>query len=187
MSPALKPKRKPIKSRIANAALIKLTKGLACIVDKRDAEWVCKRNWCCNRRGRKHNYAVRNGIKDKGRSIVFLHADVWERHRGEVPAGKQIHHRNGNSLDNRLENLEALSIRLHGSLKIWNRNGLPRGVAFFKGRRKPFVARIGFNSKSRTIGYFATPEEAHQAYLKKWSYLHRHELKAIGRPVLVSE
>jgi hypothetical protein len=33
------------------------------------------------------------------------HVLVWEAHHGAVPAGMELHHVNGNKLDNRIENL----------------------------------------------------------------------------------
>jgi len=48
---------------------------------------------------------------------VYEHRVVWEDANGPIPPGHHVHHRNGNKLDNRLENLELLThgdhIRLH--------------------------------------------------------------------------
>ena len=184
MSPRWKPKRKPLKTAIHNAVLIKLTRRLLSIIDARDAEWVCMHNWCSGKRKEDGAYAARNGVKDRGKMLTFLHSEVWQRHRGKIPPGKQIHHRNGNTLDNRLENLEAISIGLHNSLKTWNRN-LPRGVVISRSKSNPFMARIGCNGRYYYLGCYHTPQLAHQAYLSKWRYLYRRELKEIGRPVLV--
>lgn len=43
-----------------------------------------------------------------GRNI-FEHRLVWEKHNGKIPKGMIIHHINGNKLDNRIENLQAVS------------------------------------------------------------------------------
>ena len=49
----------------------------------------------------------------------YEHVLVWEQCNGPIPAGMDIHHRNGNRLDNRIENLQLLArpehMRIHSS------------------------------------------------------------------------
>ena len=44
---------------------------------------------------------------------VHVHRAVWEAWRGPIPEGWQVHHLNGKTTDNRLENLIALSPERH--------------------------------------------------------------------------
>lgn len=53
-----------------------------------------------------HPLASKNGV-------VFVHRKVWFEHNGEIPKGFVIHHKNGNKLDNRIENLEMCSRSEH--------------------------------------------------------------------------
>ena len=39
----------------------------------------------------------------------FEHVLVWEAHHGPVPAGFEVHHKNENKLDNRIENLQLVT------------------------------------------------------------------------------
>lgn len=66
----------------------------------------------------KSKYIIYNGAKytlQQGyyRRIIQLHRQVWEDHFGPIPENHQIHHRNGNGQDNRIENLECVHITEH--------------------------------------------------------------------------
>lgn len=45
----------------------------------------------------------------------LMHRYVWRFYNGEIPSNHDIHHRNENKLDNRLENLELISKAEHTS------------------------------------------------------------------------
>src|SRR4249920_1704457 len=42
-----------------------------------------------------------------------LHLAVWRLHRGEVPPGHHIHHKDDDRSNNDLENLECLTVQEH--------------------------------------------------------------------------
>jgi hypothetical protein len=46
----------------------------------------------------------------------FEHVVVWEAHHGPIAAGMHVHHINEDKLDNRIENLMALSAMEHKRL-----------------------------------------------------------------------
>ena len=58
-----------------------------------------------------HKHLQRYYSRSGGRG--FLHRDKWEFYRGPIPAGWQVHHKNGNHLDNRLANLECVPRAAH--------------------------------------------------------------------------
>ena len=46
----------------------------------------------------------------------LAHVIEWERHNGAIPRGFQVHHRNGDKQDNRVENLELVDATTHKRL-----------------------------------------------------------------------
>lgn len=56
--------------------------------------------------GTRNYYTPGPGDRQKG--YESYHREVWKRAHGTIPAGHHIHHRDGNPLNNRLENLECL-------------------------------------------------------------------------------
>ena len=68
-----------------------------------------------NARGTVTAYGYRR-ITCKDRKQRFEHVMVWESHFGPVPKGMEIHHVNGDKLDNRIENLKALTRLQHKRL-----------------------------------------------------------------------
>lgn len=45
------------------------------------------------------------GYEESGRRTIYMHRYVWEFHNGPILAKHHVHHTNGNTSDNRLENL----------------------------------------------------------------------------------
>jgi hypothetical protein len=98
-----------------------------------------------------------------GKRLYAAHRLAWFYVTGSWPED-EIDHRNHIKTDNRLSNLR-LATKADN-----NRNRRFRlGKSGFKGvnfnrRVRKWGAQIWLNGKSRVIGYFETPEEAHKAY-----------------------
>lgn len=95
---------------------------------------------------------------------------------GEWPTG-QVDHLNGMRVDNRWVNLrdvsQAINTQNLRKARVDSNTGV-QGVAYFKHgkRKKRFVAKVATDGQSKFLGYFATPEEAHEVYLKHKRALH---------------
>lgn len=50
------------------------------------------------------------------RSRELLHRVVWTFHHGAIPPGHHVHHKDGNHLNNHIDNLECLSVKRHHEL-----------------------------------------------------------------------
>jgi hypothetical protein len=96
-------------------------------------------------------------------TLYSAHKLVWLRHYGYW--ADYIDHINGNNYDNRIENLREAT----HTQNLGNRNAPERGVYW---RNGTYRARIGFKGYRIHLGYFATKEEAHEAYRKASIELH---------------
>jgi len=108
------------------------------------------------------------GIKGK---VYKSHRLIWLYIYGEWPYG-QIDHINGNKSDNRICNLRDVSQNGNAqNIKkpnARNKSGY-LGVIRFQNKWR---ASITINSKTKWIGDYECPEEAHQAYLAEKRKIH---------------
>lgn len=99
-----------------------------------------------------------------------VHRLVYQAFCGEIPAGYHIDHINRDKLDNREENLRAVSPR--ENVQNSTQNGREkRGYSFYKGRGK-WRAGIEINKTRYFLGLFNTEDEAKGAYetaLRQWN------------------
>lgn len=65
---------------------------------------------------RPHAGHIRNGVG-------YLHQEIWKDHYGEIPDGHEIHHKDGDPLNNKIENLECISVKKHR-----NQHPIPKEV-----------------------------------------------------------
>jgi hypothetical protein len=77
----------------------------------------------------------------------------------------QIDHVNGDTFDNRIENLREATQSQNMANRVISgkRVGSKKGAFYYK-RHQLWAANIGFNKKRIHLGYFQTEEEAHAAY-----------------------
>jgi HNH endonuclease len=125
--------------------------------------------WKANTGKRNRIGMVAGCIKDTGyvriqleKRMLLAHRVAWAIYYGEWPSAF-IDHINSKREDNRIENLRSVTHQqntMNSSVRSHNSTG-------FKGVQKQkygFCARIVFQGRCIRLGYFKTPEEAHQAY-----------------------
>ncbi len=85
----------------------------------------------------------------------------------------QIDHINGDRMDNRWANLRlATNSQNHANSKryVTNRCGF-KGVSWRSDKNK-WSARIVRNYRAKNLGYFDSPEQAHEAYVRAAEVVH---------------
>lgn len=134
---------------------IPLSKGKFAIVDDEDFENVNQYKWYFE-----HGYARRDYKISNKRFRIYMHNFL-----SETPKGFHTDHINGNSLDNRRENLRVCSASQNcmNSKKNKKASSKYKGVSFFK-RDQNWMASITLNRKDIYLGYFDREEDAAQAY-----------------------
>ena len=150
--------------------VIRLTRGAEAIVDIDMLPLVGNKNWYLSSRGKGHKGPLYTIGRGKDGKNVPLHREILRYHGVSIPKGMHVDHINRNSLDNRFANLRVATIsenninsdRCDKATGVFCNTELRNG----KLRNKKYQARIRNGKKQISIGYFATEEEAHEAYIK---------------------
>lgn len=112
---------------------------------------------CVGRNGNKDYWHVRLGraTYKRSRVVFFMTHGRWP-----YPT---VDHINGNSLDDRPENLREATYTQNGQNKAGYKkaSGLPRGVSRY---RSGYRAQIHISGKREIIGAYDSPEDASAAY-----------------------
>ena len=150
--------------------VIRLTRGAEAIVDIDMLPLVGNKNWYLSSRGKGHKGPLYTIGRGKDGKNVRIHREILRYHGVSIPKGMHVDHINRNSLDNRFANLRVATIsenninsdRCDQAAGVFCHNELRNG----KLRNKKYQARIRNGKKQISLGYFATEEEAHEAYIK---------------------
>lgn len=134
--------------------------------------------WRINRKGGVKAGQTAGCLANNGYLVVRLDGKLYLAHRlawlyvhGAWPQNK-VDHKSRIKTDNRIDNLRNASDHLNSHnttirpLAGTYRMGLDRNL------KKPWGAKIFAFGKAENLGYFATPEEAHKAYLLAKDRLH---------------
>ncbi|WP_168793659.1 hypothetical protein [Paraburkholderia aromaticivorans] len=138
----------------AKTKVIYLTNGGLALVDAQDFESLSAHTWH-DREG----YICRW----EGRKLVRMHREVLGLTKHDP---RRVDHENGKRYDNRRSNLRIATSVQNGAnqaVKANSTTGL-KGATYHK-RVGKFQASIRVDGKRRHLGYFATAEAAHAAYV----------------------
>ncbi|MGC4375766.1 HNH endonuclease [Fictibacillus sp. Mic-4] len=137
-------------------AEIPLTKGFVAIVDECDYEYLSNFPWHYSK-----GYAINRSSffhEDGKRKTVLMHRLILQ-----VDPRHEVDHINGNSLDNRRNNLRIAN-RAENSRNIKTPSHNTSGYKGVTKSKKGWRASIHLNSEKIHIGVFKTKEDAAKAY-----------------------
>lgn len=102
----------------------------------------------------------------------LAHRLAWLYVHGEWPK-KHLDHINGIKSQNNIDNLRQVS-HAENTQNLKSSRGTTGflGVSIDTARKNRWSAKIKLNGKSKHLGWFKTPEEAHQAYVTAKRQLH---------------
>ena len=149
---------------------IQLNHGKVALVDDEDFEELNKYKWYAHKMRGDLFYAYRRKRRienqEGNRGVISMHKML-------ISDAKEIDHKNGNSLDNRKENLRGCSHSQNiANSKTRTMYGSKNKTSFFRGvnwsaQRKKWRARVCKNYKVFELGFFNDQLDAAKAYDKK--------------------
>lgn len=118
-------------------------------------------------------YAQRRPAKNA--KLISMHRVILERMIAplKLEKGQEVDHIDGNGLNNQRSNLRRATPSQNGANKGKKSNNTSgyKGV-YYHPLSGLWAARVQFNKKVYSAGYFKTPEEAHEAYKIKAKEIH---------------
>ena len=144
---------------------IPLSKGYEAIVDDEYYSRIVRFTWHARALGMRHHIYAYNNNRGS------LHHYVYEYLSGNDAGTNYIDHINGNTLDNRLENLRSVTPAENSRNRSDSRLSVYTGVTYRKHVDR-WVAKTKVDGKFIHLGYFESPEEAGMAYDRATLYYH---------------
>lgn len=147
-----------------------LTQGLVAHIDEEDAD-LLQHRWWASGTGHGHVYAQRSVPRLHTAAKVragkkFLHREIAERIHGPIPKGHVADHIDGDTMNNRRQNLRVVP----HTVNTWNQHRASRtsksgiiGVRLHRGRWQAYICE---GRKMRVLGTFDTADEARAARLR---------------------
>lgn len=143
---------------------IPLTQGKFALVDDENYDWLMQYKWCAQKRRNTFYAATTIKLGKNQWTSLRMHQLIINQ---KLNKNEEIHHINGNGLDNCAHNLEILTRSHHRAMdkKQINTTSKYKGVCFNK-RNNKWKSEITVNLKKINIGTFISEIDAARAYDK---------------------
>jgi hypothetical protein len=137
--------------------------GYEVLISLCDVEKISSLKWCVSKHKNQKKgrpYFQCSILRDGKYTTLRLHRLIMN-----CPVGFFVDHINGNTLDNRRDNLRICTHAENMRNRFPNKNNPSgyKGVSWYK-RQQKWRSQIRVDNKKIHLGYFNTPEEAYLAY-----------------------
>jgi len=105
------------------------------------------------------------------RRLYSVHRVAWFLHYGYWPCFL-LDHIDGDKQNNRISNLRESSNAMNQQNRKTATTGSKTGLLGVSEGKNRFQARIHVNGKQKTIGWFKTAQQAHEAYINEKRKVH---------------
>lgn len=104
--------------------------------------------------------------KKEGNHNKLLHRLIYEEVHGKIPDGYHVHHKDGNKLNNSIDNLELLEKRKHHSLHSTGYNHTTKVRTLLSDQKK------GKSMPYNKTGYYRVYKEKGSQYAQGFTYVY---------------
>ena len=148
-------------------AVVQLTQGKVAAIDECDYDLVAGLRWVASKASDGLWYAQATIRTPEGkRTSLTMHRLLMGLGRGDH---RHVDHEDGNGLNNRRDNLRIATVAQNARNRTKRKRTASKykGVTFLKRQwnlSRPWKSTIYVDGRNRTVGYFATEEEAAAGY-----------------------
>lgn len=139
---------------------------------------------------KKHGYYQITSIKE-GNGGKLLHRLIWEDfYKKPIPKGYDIHHVDGNSTNNKINNLQCVFSKLHQRFHKKNRkvsDETCRKISEInKGKKETLQHKLNISKASNTSGYFRVYKKKDNTCTQKFRWIYSYHDENTNRKEISS-